>query len=274
MPAGDPTPRPICSGSRGFAFIWLLFWVALLGVGLASAGQLWSQAAKRERERELLFIGDQFRRAIASYYEASPGIKRYPRRLEDLLADDRVPVTRRHLRRIWPDPMTGKADWGLVMQGDQILGVFSQSRDAPIKRANFRAADAVFADALSYADWRFVHTPSGAPSAGAAALAADRAALAEAARDRTSTSLTGGGQAAATPASGNAQPAASPPPAVSVGIPGEGWACAAGYANELRACGQASAGRDRETVQACRQTARQRYQSCLGSSADGGRPVE
>lgn len=274
MPASDPTRRPSHTGSRGFAFIWLLFWVALLGVGLAAAGQLWSQAAKREREQELLFIGDQFRRAIAGYYEASPGIKRYPRRLEDLLADDRVPVTRRHLRRIWPDPMTGKPDWGLVVQGDQILGVFSQSRDAPLKRANFRVADAIFADALTYADWRFVHTPPGAPSAGAAALAADQAALAEATRDRTSPSLTRGGQAAATAASGGAQPAASPPPAYAVGIPGESWACTAGYANELRACGQETMGRDREAIEACKQAARQRYQRCLGRAVDGPRPVE
>ena len=51
---------------NGFSYIGLLIAVALLGVGLASAGELWRTAAKREREQELLFAGREFRNAIAS----------------------------------------------------------------------------------------------------------------------------------------------------------------------------------------------------------------
>ena len=122
--------------SRGFTYIGLLIAVVLLGIGLALVGEVWNTAVKRDRERELLFVGDQFRQAIGRYYESSPGVKQYPRKLEDLLEDKRFPVMKRYLRRIYLDPMTGKADWGLVMQGDQILGVYSPSKDTPIKVAS------------------------------------------------------------------------------------------------------------------------------------------
>jgi len=159
--------------SKGFTYVGLLLAVALVGFGLALIAQVWSTTSKRERERELLFVGSQFRHAIGLYYQSSPGVKQYPRSLDDLVEDKRFPMVRRHLRKIYLDPMTGKPDWGLVMQGDQILGVHSQSEEHPIKVANFELADAMLADATTYSDWRFVYAPAGAASAGQAALAAD-----------------------------------------------------------------------------------------------------
>jgi type II secretory pathway pseudopilin PulG len=103
---------------RGFTYVGLLLAVALAGVALAAAGTLWSTTAKRDKELELLFVGDQFRRAIGAYYEGTPGAKRYPLKLEDLLEDKRLAVTRRHLRQLYADPMTGKADWELVRLAD------------------------------------------------------------------------------------------------------------------------------------------------------------
>jgi type II secretory pathway pseudopilin PulG len=145
--------------THGFTYIGLLIAIALIGIGLAAVGLVWSTAMKRERERELLFIGGEFRQAIGRYYEASPGIKQYPRRLEELLEDQRFPVIKRHLRKIYVDPMTGKPNWGLVLQGDQILGVHSQSTEPPLKSANFDAADNSFAGNNTYADWQFVYAP-------------------------------------------------------------------------------------------------------------------
>ena len=52
---------------RGFTYVGLLLAVALAGVALAAAGTLWSTVAQRDRELELLFVGDQYRRAIGSY---------------------------------------------------------------------------------------------------------------------------------------------------------------------------------------------------------------
>lgn len=159
------------SGTRerenGFTYLGLLIIVMIMGAGLAATGTFWSHAAQREKERELLFIGHQFRDAIASYYLHSPGITNaYPKTLEDLLEDKRFPTPQRHLRRIYSDPMTGKAQWGLVeFPGGGIMGVRSLSGEAPIKTGNFEPGDAAFEDAKTYGDWQFVFTPPSPPPA-------------------------------------------------------------------------------------------------------------
>jgi type II secretory pathway pseudopilin PulG len=146
--------------ARGFTYIGILFAVALIGVGLAGIGTVWRTSVQRERERELLFIGHEFRRAIARHYAAGGGVDRYPRELADLLNDQRFPVPRHHLRRLYRDPMTGEADWQLVMAPDGgIMGVYSASQGVPIKRANFDLADAAFALTECYCDWQFIYEP-------------------------------------------------------------------------------------------------------------------
>lgn len=139
----------------GFTLIGLLFAVAVLGMTLATVGIVWSTQIRREREAQLLWVGDQYRVAIARY-RAFGG--QFPLALADLVSDPRVPLPRHFLRRLYPDPMTGKADWLLIMApgGNGIVGVASSSQDKPIKQANFSTADAPFADAQCYCDWRFV----------------------------------------------------------------------------------------------------------------------
>jgi type II secretory pathway pseudopilin PulG len=113
---------------RGFTYVWLLVAVAVMAAGLAAIGEVAATAAKREREAELLFVGDEFARAIAEYHASSPGAPQYPQKLEELLADNRYPNARRYLRRVYRDPMTGRADWGLVRgPGGGIVAVHSQS---------------------------------------------------------------------------------------------------------------------------------------------------
>ena len=145
---------------KGFTFIGLLIVVAIMGIGLAAAGELWSTAVKREKEAQLLFVGDEFRRAIGSYYEASPGAKQFPQRLEDLLEDKRFPMVRRYLRQIYRDPMTNKRDWGLVMSEDRIVGVHSLSEDKPLKSGNFKPEDKAFESFTVYAAWQFTYQPA------------------------------------------------------------------------------------------------------------------
>ena len=91
----------------GFTYLALLFAVAAMGTLLAVTGMLWSSAQQRLKERELLFIGNAYRNAIATYYEKAPGtLKRYPQTLEDLLLDKRQLAVVRYLRRSYVDPMT------------------------------------------------------------------------------------------------------------------------------------------------------------------------
>lgn len=113
---------------RGFSYLLLLFAVAALGIAAAGSALMWSTLSQTERERELLFIGGEFSRALQRYYDASPAEpKAYPARLEDLLEDKRHQVPMRHLRKIYVDPMTHNRDWGLVMSQGQIRAVHSRS---------------------------------------------------------------------------------------------------------------------------------------------------
>lgn len=97
---------------NGFVYLWALFSVVLAGVVMAGAGQVWQVKAQREKEAELLYVGEQFRAAIMSYYNT--GTKQYPESLEDLLQDKRAPAIKRHLRKIYLDPLTNTAEWGLI----------------------------------------------------------------------------------------------------------------------------------------------------------------
>lgn len=145
----------------GFTYLALLLAVTLIGIGLVAGSEVWSQSRQREREQELLHVGEQFRQAIGYYYERTPGaVKRYPEKLEDLLEDKRYLVKQRYLRRIFVDPVTGKADWGIVAApGGGIMGVYSKSTAQPLKTANFRQQQAEFEGARRYAQWRFIYQP-------------------------------------------------------------------------------------------------------------------
>jgi type II secretory pathway pseudopilin PulG len=146
---------------HGFTYLAMLLTVAVIGVGLAGTGILWSQSHQREREQELLFIGNQFRQAIELYYQKTPGAeKRYPAKLEDLLEDKRYPVVQRYLRKVYVDPMTGDTRWGLVAAPDGgVMGVYSLSKAAPIKSGGFAARDQAFEGAAAYSDWQFFYAP-------------------------------------------------------------------------------------------------------------------
>ncbi|WP_265284503.1 type II secretion system protein [Verminephrobacter aporrectodeae] len=159
-------------GQSGFSYLWTLLLVALMAVGMTVAVELDATAVQRERERELLAIGRQFRSAIGSYHEARQAAdrKEYPDSLEDLLQDKRFPGIRRHLRRIFADPMTGKAQWGTVRIGGRIVGVYSLSDQTSIKRDGFEVEEMAFKGKEKYSEWIFtypadlaVRMESGAP---------------------------------------------------------------------------------------------------------------
>jgi type II secretory pathway pseudopilin PulG len=186
---------------RGFTYLALLLALALSATALAAAGVVWHTETQRAQEAELLFIGGEFGRAIASFYNATPGpVKQLPKRLEDLLRDTRYPTLRRHLRKIYVDPITGKAEWGIVATPAGISGVYSLSARQPFRN---RSAPAVAAVAntsgaapaavpgavpgaapvvlpvvvpmAKYSDWKFVAAMEQAPAAAPGAPAASAA---------------------------------------------------------------------------------------------------
>ena len=148
---------------RGATYLGLLFAVALAGIALAGAGTLWSLESRRDKERELLFIGEEYRRAIASYYDKGPnGVREYPQKLEDLLQDRRFPMPVHHLRRLYRDPMTNSRDWELLRVQGGISGIASRATGKPLKVAGFSAQQDGFESAASYQSWQFSHGGSGA----------------------------------------------------------------------------------------------------------------
>lgn len=153
MPSGS---RAWGAGQGGFTLLALLFVVAGLGVSLAALGTVWETALRREKEAELLFVGDQYRRALESYHLATPGKeKHYPTQLKDLLADPRFPNTVRHLRRLYRDPLSNSPEWGLIKEGEEITAIHSLSKDTPLKSEGFPKAYEAFNGASSYTDWLF-----------------------------------------------------------------------------------------------------------------------
>lgn len=139
---------------QGLIYLMVLFLVALLGIGFSAVGKLWQFEQRREREAELLHVGEQYRKAIQLYYLATPGpVKQYPKALDDLLTDNRYPTPRHYLRQRYLDPLT-QQDWGLVQApGGGCMGVYSTSEQAPIRQQAFTSA------AKTYQDWKFSYAP-------------------------------------------------------------------------------------------------------------------
>ena len=143
----------------GFTYVGILILIAIIGLASAATLQVGSAIQRRAAEQALLETGAQFQHALISYANATPpGQQRAPKTLQELLKDPRSPVLRRHLRKLYVDPLTGKEEWGLVHAPDgiSIIGVYSLSEARPIKIGNFEAANKGFEDKTSYRDWKFI----------------------------------------------------------------------------------------------------------------------
>jgi type II secretory pathway pseudopilin PulG len=153
------------SKASGFAYLFLLFVIALLAISVLAIGSLEHAARLRSNEAELLRIGGEFRQALAGYRDAASP-KTYPASLDDLLSDRRGGIERRHLRKLYFDPMTGTRDWGLLLAQGRIVGVYSLSERQPLKIAGFDPADEAATGAEHYSQWVFSPepTPPAAPT--------------------------------------------------------------------------------------------------------------
>ena len=111
---------------------------------------------QREREEELLFRGAQIKDAITRWYNVPAGQQPTPLRdLKDLLRDPRSTTTKRYLRRLYTDPMTGKG-WNIIQDPNRgIRGVISTSTLAPFKVDNFSDDLKELAGKKKYNEWRF-----------------------------------------------------------------------------------------------------------------------
>jgi hypothetical protein len=224
--------------------------MAIMGAGLAGVAQFWHVQAQREKEVELLFIGNQFRRSIGAYYERSPGaFRQFPKELSDLLKDPRFPDVQRHLRKVYVDPMTGKPEWALMRGPDGgIIGVHSLSGEKPLKVAGFVGMNVQFADASAYRDWKFAYLP------------ADPRGMAEVAR-----SLEGAGVRLQTFApEGAGTPMFQPPPGAQEDAGSRQARCADERTKNLRSCGDAAGQAGRENP--CVADVLRKFEACIAAN--------
>lgn len=151
------------NNQRGITLIVVLVMIVILGLSAGLAGQTMSSLVQREREAELLWRGDQYRKAIASYFsgggQGGAGLQAYPLRLEDLLRDPRSLATKRHLRRLYTDPMTGEPFQTLKDPAGRLNGVRSASEAQPFQQDGFPIEYQDFKDAEKYSAWEFRYTP-------------------------------------------------------------------------------------------------------------------
>jgi type II secretory pathway pseudopilin PulG len=174
-------PSPL-HNQRGATLMVVLLMMIIMGLAAGIAGNTWKNVMQKEREEELLFRGDQYRRAIESYYKmAYAGAQgALPKSVDELLKDPRSLQTLRHLREAYKDPFTGE-DFELVKEGGTVTGlpgvaqslagirgVRSTSDLEPFKKDGFDEPYEEFKGAMAYRDWEFVFTPAKTGQVGAA----------------------------------------------------------------------------------------------------------
>lgn len=147
----------------GFSYWFVLLGLCLTSLTALKVEQAWQQQANREKEQDLLFIGEQYRHAVASYYFSTQGtVRQHPRSLNELIADPRFPEPKRHLRKLYGDPVNNGKPFEIIKgsQGE-IVGVFSMSHEQPLKLSGFSALQSGFEKAKGYRDWKFIFLPPG-----------------------------------------------------------------------------------------------------------------
>jgi len=163
--------RKILTNQQGLSLLLILIMVAVVSLSAAVAGSTWRTIMQRTKEAELLFRGDQYRRAIESYVTAMQGgvagksgsaKVQLPTELESLLRDPRFPEPRKHIRQLFLDPMTGGEFEPIRTGGGDIgpiRGVRSTSELEPFKKDGFAKEYDNFKDAASYRTWEFIYVP-------------------------------------------------------------------------------------------------------------------
>jgi type II secretory pathway pseudopilin PulG len=144
--------------ARGFTYLWLLAAMAVVGIAMAAVGPVWATQAQREREAELIRVGEAYARAIEHYRAMTPrGASPSPRSVDDLLADPRFAAPVRHLRSAYTDPLQpGRPLEPVLDATGGLAGVRSTSTLEPLLRVAWTDGTHTLAPAPRYCDWQFL----------------------------------------------------------------------------------------------------------------------
>ena len=163
----------------GFVMGALLASIFIMSLLLAMALPVWHHAARRERESELIFRGEQYARAIALWQRQRPGST--PQDIDILIEE-------RFLRKRYRDPMTKDGEFQILLQSDlatisagqmadsengseRFSGQASQNSRDPVEPGGVAGgivgvvstSDGVSTASYNgrnrYNEWVFIHTP-------------------------------------------------------------------------------------------------------------------
>lgn len=161
-------------GEAGYALLMVLLLAALVLLSLSTAVPRLLTQGKREKEAELIFRGEQYRRAIGLFYKK---VGRYPNSVEELLETN----DRAFLRRAWPDPMTPGGEWRLIRvgagggfigsvhsgredqegeQGRELVGDLESLPIAGVASRSPERSIRVYEGYESYEEWEFIYDPA------------------------------------------------------------------------------------------------------------------
>ena len=109
---GLPT-RPGRAGESGFTLAGVIVIMTIMMIFVAyTVPRMWSTVMKRERERQTIYVMQQYAKAIVEFREKN---KTYPTSMQQL-KDARQPRMIRGVKGEFPDPLTGEVDWLVIPQ--------------------------------------------------------------------------------------------------------------------------------------------------------------
>ncbi len=112
--------RPMRPRESGYAFMMVVFFVALLAIAAMAAGPRILMDGKREKEQEMIWRGKQYVRGVKMYYRK---MGRFPTSVDDLTKPKVGSL--RFMRQAYKDPMnSGDGSWRLIYVGPagQLIG--------------------------------------------------------------------------------------------------------------------------------------------------------
>ncbi len=99
------------TGEAGFTLAGVLIILTVMAVVLAySVPRMWSDIRRRERDYQLVFVMEQYARAIQEFQRSRGALPVSLKQLEE----QKKP---RVLRQLYPNPLSGEVDWELVPPG-------------------------------------------------------------------------------------------------------------------------------------------------------------
>ncbi len=145
------------SENYGFSYVMVLVVLVVVSIAAQVATIPVSRITRSDKEKELLFRGQAYLKAIESYYFSIPDKPAYPHYLTELEKDPRF-LHRRHIRRLYSEPFAEK--WRVLRNSNgEIIGVASSSEMKPLKMDNFPMGLNAFTGAERYSEWEFVYIP-------------------------------------------------------------------------------------------------------------------